>query len=143
MTRTIGILGFDINGIWPWTNIPTTLYIHVSLQFLCDLYIDPTLLYTYIKNSKLELFLTCYCHICAKTNMPLRCHIKWHMPNTLCADIRQWCQYIHIIWILLQSIMWPKALVCIHFTLLTYAPEQICLPHCTCMSHCTTTVAYI
>ena len=27
----------------------------------------------------------------------------------------------------------------VHFTLLTYAPEQICLPQCICTSHCTTT----
>ena len=29
----------------------------------------------------------------------------------------------------LQSTMWSKALVYIHFTLLAYAPEEICLPH--------------
>ena len=43
----------------------------------------------------------------------------------------------------LKSIMWPKALVSIHFTLLAYAPEQICLPHCTYRSHCTSPVVYI
>ena len=31
----------------------------------------------------------------------------------------------------------------IHFTLMVYAPEQICLPHCTYMYHCTATVVYI
>ena len=31
----------------------------------------------------------------------------------------------------------------IHFTLLAYAPEKICLPHCTYMSHCTTIIIYI
>ena len=29
-----------------------------------------------------------------------------------------------------------EALLYIHFTLFAYAPEQIGLPHCTCMSHC-------
>ena len=43
----------------------------------------------------------------------------------------------------LQSIMWPGALVYIDFTLLAYAPEQICLPHCADMFHCTTSVVYI
>ena len=43
----------------------------------------------------------------------------------------------------LQSIMWGGALVHIHFTLQAYAPKQICSPHWTWMSHCTSTVAYI
>ena len=30
-----------------------------------------------------------------------------------------------------------------NFTLLAYAPEQICLPHHTCMSHCTNVVLYM
>ena len=42
-----------------------------------------------------------------------------------------------------QSIMWPEALVYIHYTLLAYALEQIYLPYCTYMSHCTCNVVYI
>ena len=39
--------------------------------------------------------------------------------------------------------MWLGAVVYIHFTLLAYASEQICMPHYTYLSHCTTTVIYI
>ena len=39
----------------------------------------------------------------------------------------------------MQSIMW-RALVYIYFTLMTHAYEQTCLPHCTYMSHCISTV---
>ena len=44
---------------------------------------------------------------------------------------------------LLQSKMWPETLVYIHSILLAYAPEQICLPHCTYMFHCTSTTVLI
>ena len=43
----------------------------------------------------------------------------------------------------LQSTVWSGAQVYLHFTLLAYAPEQICLLHQTCMSHCTNTVLYM
>ena len=43
----------------------------------------------------------------------------------------------------MQSTIWPGTMVYIHFTLLPYATEQLCLSHCTCMSHYTFTVVYI
>ena len=43
----------------------------------------------------------------------------------------------------IQSILWPGALVYAYYTLLEYAPEHICLPHCTYMSHCISYVVYI
>ena len=43
----------------------------------------------------------------------------------------------------LESTLWPGALVCIAFTLMAYTSEHICLPHCTCMSHCTATILYV
>ena len=42
-----------------------------------------------------------------------------------------------------QSPVWSGALLNIHFTQLAYAPEQICLPHHTFISHCTNTVLYV
>ena len=71
-----------------------------------------------------------------KTNMHLKCHI--------CHT----CQLVHVhIWhsyVSLYSSYIPTAinnvnriLVYIHFTLLVHASEQICMPHCTCISlHC-------
>ena len=38
--------------------------------------------------------------------------------------------------------MWPTALVYIHFTLLAYAPKQICLQHCPGISHGTFNVGF-
>ena len=59
-----------------------------------------------------------------------------HIPICSCTDIRQLCQYIsHMN--SLQSIVWQWTLVYIHFTLLTYAAEQIGLPHCMYMFCCT------
>ena len=43
----------------------------------------------------------------------------------------------------LQSTMSLQVLVNIHFTLLGYASEHICLPHQTCMPHCTSNVVYM
>ena len=37
----------------------------------------------------------------------------------------------------LHSIISPGTLIYIHMTLLAYAPEQTCLPHCIYMTHCT------
>ena len=43
---------------------------------------------------------------------------------------------------LLASIMSQGVLIYIHFTLLTFTPEQICLPHATCMSDFIAIVVY-
>ena len=62
-----------------------------------------------------------------------------HMPITSFADVSQLWQYIFNK-NSLQSSMWPTALEYTHSTSLVYALEQICLPHCTCMSDCTSVV---
>ena len=43
----------------------------------------------------------------------------------------------------LQPTISLEALVYLHFTLLAYAPEQKCISHLTCMSHCTNNVVYM
>ena len=43
----------------------------------------------------------------------------------------------------MQPTMWLGTMVYILFISLAYASEQICLQHCTYMSHLTTTVVYI
>ena len=43
----------------------------------------------------------------------------------------------------MQLTMWSQVLVYKHLTLVAYDPEQVCLPHCIYMSHCTTIVVYI
>ena len=83
-----------------------------------------------------------YAHIITKyvseTNMPLKCHIHQlvHVHETsLFVYIPQMDS--------IQYTVSPQALLCIHFTLLAYAREQICLPHIRFMFNCTTTVVYI
>ena len=82
--------------------------------------------------------------ICLSTpNMPLKCHIYATCTNYfMCRNERTMSVYIpHMN--SQQLIMWPKALVCIHFNILVYAPEEICMLHCRYMSHCTSSVVYI
>ena len=43
--RSTGIHIFNIVGTCPWTNMPATLHIYVSLHVHCSLYIDPILLH--------------------------------------------------------------------------------------------------
>ena len=71
-----------------------TSHTYASLQCYCTLHIDPTLHYIQVKNNTLQLFLPCYNHIFGNNKyapqMP-------HMPITLCAHMRQLCQYIYFI----------------------------------------------
>ena len=56
--------------------------------------------------------------------------------------MRQICQYIYLLWT--QSNQQCEWISGIHtFTLWAYSPEQIFLPHCTCMSQCTNNVVYL
>ena len=82
---------------------------------------------------------TYYCQICVRniyaSQMP-------HIQVSSCADMRHMSVYIHCM-SLLQSTSWPQALEYIHFTLLTYAPEQICLSLPICVSNCTNVVLFM
>ena len=80
--------------------------------------------------------------------------ITTHVSSTLCPSKVMYtnyfiCRYETTMSVYIphmnsmQSIMWPKALVFIHYTLLPYTSEQTCLPHCRYMSHCTSNVVYI
>ena len=95
-----------------------------------------------VVHKKCNFYLPCYCHICASNKhapqMPYICH--------MCKLVYVWVwdKYINIYTSYdPTATMWPGTLVYIHFILLTYVPEQICLPHTICKSHCTTTVVYI
>ena len=48
--------------------------------------------------------------------------------------------FVHMHMNSLQSTMLPEALLYNHFTLLAYAPAQVYLPHCTCLSHSMSTI---
>ena len=74
VTRNTGIHTFHIPYIFPWTNM---LAILQQLSINCNIY------------------LAYYCKVCFGSKyvpeMP-------HIPNTSCADTRQLCQYINLIW---------------------------------------------
>ena len=61
------------------------------------------------------------------------------MPITSCPHETAVSVYIPDMNIMIYT-MSPQALVYIHFTLLTNAPEQICMPHCICIYCCITSV---
>ena len=84
-------------------------------------------------------YFTCYCHECANNNMPQKAIYANHF---MCTWKTTLSGYICLIWTHCNQHCDQKHL-CIHFTLLAYAPEQICLPNCTYMSHCTITEVYI
>ena len=57
VTRSTCIYTFNIIGICPWPNMPTTLHIYVPLHFLCTLFIDPTLLHQSVKKQQTATFI--------------------------------------------------------------------------------------
>ena len=65
VTRNSGIHTLYIICIYPWTNMSTTLHKYVPLYCSCNLHIYPALLHTAVKTTKCNIYLPCYCHICA------------------------------------------------------------------------------
>ena len=115
-----GMHTFHIIGICLWTNMPPTSHTYVPLHCYSILHIDPTLLDTEVQKKWLQLFITMLLPYMCHQVCPYICLI-WHQWNQQC-DYKHWYTYIHII---------------------TYAPEQACLPHCTYMFHCSANIVYI
>ena len=107
-------------------------YWHMPLnKYACDIvHICPT---------ALILWPTCR-HILLYIQVQKTTFHNRHSTNyrQICARHKYAPQMPHI-----QSPAWPGALLYIYFTLLAYAPEQICLPYLICMSHCIKTVLYM
>ena len=77
------------------------------------------------------------------TVIPLKCHIYIyipHMPITSSADTRH---FLYASYKLTAITKVTKITSIPNFTLKAYAPEQICLPHCTYMSNCISNVVHI
>ena len=71
-----------IIGICPWTDMAATLQTHVSQHCYCNLHIDPTLLHiSVIKN--LNIYLPCYCHICASNKYSHQVKSTFHIYKLL------------------------------------------------------------
>ena len=82
-------------------------------------------------------------HIIAKyvleTNMPTRLGIYAIYAKYL-KDLSERCIHLYEQFMKsLQSTIWQWAL----YAYLTYIIEQVCLPHCTYMFHCTATVVHL
>ena len=83
---------------------------------------------------------TCYCHVHVKGNMPSNSSYKPHVPISSCKHETPMSVYASYEPNEMKNV---TRNIVIHFTLLTYITGQICLPHHTCMTQCTTTVVYI
>ena len=58
VTRSIGIHTFDINGKYPWVNMPDTLDMYFLINFCCSPHTDATLLHISTKINKLQQIFT-------------------------------------------------------------------------------------
>ena len=123
--------------IYHETNMAVTLQYHYKVNMLNE-HMDPTFLSpTFQNTTNYNSHFTYYCQICPSNatymiNIQIRSHVIWENYVSMSTSYD---------FIAINNK--PEALVYMHFTLLTYAPEQICLPHCKCTSHCTTTVVYM
>ena len=130
MTRSICIHTFHIIDIYPQN------------KYVCHIaHICSTVLLLYstysfqIQFKKKTAILNNYLAIgiyVLTTNMLLWCDI-WKLVNVQVQGnyvSNYWCHMNS-----LHSTIWPETLVNIQLKLLAYAPEQICLPNYTCMSH--------
>ena len=111
--------------IWcHWTNMTATLWIWVTqLLWYMDIYGHCCMC---MPTGICNIYFTCYYQVCASNK-----YASWrsYIQISLCAHDTAISVSIHHI-ISLQSTMWQEALVYMYFTLLAYASEQICLPHC-------------
>ena len=124
---------------WIYNVTEALAYIHFTLlectikqtclpHCTCMLHCTATVLYIEISHSsniikKCNFYLSHYCYTCATKIYIVCLYICLWTHCGLQCDQEHW--YL------------------IHFTLLSYAPEYICLPHCTCMSHSTTTLLFL
>ena len=105
-----------------------TVFDHVIK--LCSLHVDPTLLHIQVKKKQTAalIFHSVTINV-PTTNMPQMPHMQISScahETTISVDIPHMST--------MQSTMSQQVLVYIQFTLLTYVPQQICLPHCIYMS---------
>ena len=117
---------YDSHSHYPGQTYRSNLFVHISQ-----------------KGTISNKYLIYYCQICAtKKNVPKIPYI---------------CQICHLIHLQISDNYVSKytsyklnainngttSTGILNFTLLTYALEQICLPHCTCTSHCTNNIVYM
>ena len=87
-TRNTGIHTFHIIEICPWTNMPTTMHIHVPQHFYCSLHIDPILLHKSIRKQ--------YTAPLIYHNTPKKCQQQLCPSNTKSMSNAQIIKYVPI-----------------------------------------------
>ena len=98
MTRNTGIHTFHIIGICPWTDMPATQHINVTLHCYCSLHIDSLVLHMSVEKQQTATFSyqAITIHVPA-INMPLKCH-TCHTYKLDSVSIGEVCQYICHVW---------------------------------------------
>ena len=100
-------------------------------MLLCSTYGLHITAQTTQKLRRYNINFTYYCYICTSYKYAHQIpHIHLADINVTCEVTCNYNQYIYL-------------LCKLQLTILSHACEQICLPHCTCMSHCTTTIVYM
>ena len=94
--------------------------------------------YVWQNMSNCNSYFTCYCHVYVYNKYAYQCHISKSVYAHYTTMSVYMCHMDS-----LQSTMRQQTLIYIYFTLLAYIPEQICLPHYTCMSICSFAVVFI
>ena len=132
--------GTGINDICPWTYMPAMLHRNVPLHYYCSLHVNSISLHIQVwKNFMAISIYMLLPSIYQQQIWPSNVTYMLYVQISPSADMRHMPVYTsHMNSI--QSTVLPGALVYIYFTLLQYAPEQICLPYCTCITHMSTLV---
>ena len=124
VTRNTAIHTFHIIGIYPGTNMPTTLHIFVPLHYYCTLHTDCTYKFKKKNFQLLTMFLP---NMCQEEAFPWNATYMPHMKNSSYADTRQLYQYIYLIWVQWNQ-KWDQSW---HTSMESHA----CVIHATCQLH--------
>ena len=94
VTRNTSIHTLHFIGIYPWTNMPTTLHTYVSLHHCYSVNIDGTLLHAYDKKKMLLLFNMLLPHMCQQPICPSHATYMPYRQITLYVLIGEIWQYV-------------------------------------------------
>ena len=140
VSKTTGIHTFHMIGTCPQTNMFDTLHIYFPLHYCCSQHIELTLLCTKVKKDKIcDLIVMLLPYLCQ--------HQIWYLnaTNTKLVHVHIWDNCVHILTLFelpaVNSGTRSTAIDTVH--IIGVCSEQICLPYCMPMSHCTASVIYI
>ena len=96
LTMWPGALIYIITHYWHILLTKYVCYIaHIQLHYYISLHIDPTLLHiSGKKTTNYNIYLQCYCHICASNKHTPKCHKNQYTQITWCASMEEVCKYM-------------------------------------------------